>query len=147
MNDDVFTVHIAAGTLGVHGHDDQGAAWSTFEAVNSLKMCARFGKLITAGWGRSGPATEPMYICSEHVKVVYDPRPGETFTTGSLAYAAGTSERAMCKLPNDAGMTPRLDEYSDGPGEAAREVVIDLVALRAGDRLGRKLGALLAGTM
>jgi hypothetical protein len=55
VSDDVFTVHIdGAGTIGVTGHDDQGAAWSSF-AGGEPEKCARCGKQIESGW-TSGPA-------------------------------------------------------------------------------------------
>jgi len=37
-----------------------------------------------------------------------------------------------------------LDEYTDNPGEVIpRVLVVELVAIRAGDRVGRKLAELL----
>jgi len=64
---------------------------------------------------------------------------------GELADAVtGGNERAMRKLLNDAGAG--LDEYAEDRGElVARRVVVDLLALRAGDRVGRVLGGLLTG--
>lgn len=69
------------------------------------------------------------------------------FTIGELAdEVTGGNERAMRKLLNDAGAQPRLDEYTNNPNETvSRQLVVDLVALRAGDRVGRKLAGLLRG--
>ena len=69
----------------------------------------------------------------------------DTFTVGELAATVtGGDERAMRKLLNDAGADPRLDEYAANPAEqVVRETVIDLFAMRAGDRVGRKLAELL----
>jgi hypothetical protein len=72
---------------------------------------------------------------------------GDTFTISELAYEAGTSEPAMRRMLNAAGAAPRLDEHSkDRTERIPRQLVIDLVALRDGDRLGRKLRALLGKT-
>jgi hypothetical protein len=50
----------------------------------------------------------------------------------------------MRRLLNDAGADPRLDEYAANPVEpVAKETVIDLLALHAGDRVGRLLADLL----
>jgi hypothetical protein len=69
----------------------------------------------------------------------------DTFTVGELAAAVtGGNERAMRRLLNDAGADPRLDEYAANPVEpVAKETVIDLLALHAGDRVGRLLADLL----
>jgi len=68
-----------------------------------------------------------------------------SFTIGELAQnVTGGNERQMRKMLNDAGADPQLDEYATAPGETVgRGVVIDLLAMRAGDRVGRKLGELL----
>lgn len=67
----------------------------------------------------------------------------ELFTIGELAEAVtGGNERAMPKLLNDAGA--RLDEYATNPAETVtRDAVVILFALRAGDRVGRKLAEVL----
>jgi hypothetical protein len=50
----------------------------------------------------------------------------------------------MAKLLNDAG-TAQLDELEANPGTTIpREALIDLAAVRAGDRVGRKAAWLLA---
>lgn len=71
----------------------------------------------------------------------------QRFTIGELAAAVtGGNERAMRKLLNDAGATPRLDEYATAPTETVgRLVVVDLLAMRAGDRVGRVLAPVLRG--
>ena len=54
----------------------------------------------------------------------------------------------MAAMLNDAGATPRLDENEPDPGaQVDRGTVIDLAALRAGDRVGRVLAELLGQTM
>jgi hypothetical protein len=68
----------------------------------------------------------------------------DTFSISELAYTAGTSEPAMRRMLNAAGASPRLDEQSlDRTQRIPRQWVIDLVARRAGDRVGRKLAKLL----
>lgn len=66
---------------------------------------------------------------------------------GGVAEAiAGGNVTQAAKLLNDAGMTPRLDELQPDPGAfIPRPVLIDLFAIRAGDRVGRKAGELLRG--
>ena len=73
---------------------------------------------------------------------------GQTFTIGELAQrVAGGNERAIRNLLNDAGADPRLDPYTDNPGETvSRELVIDLFAQRAGDSVGHRLRVLLGET-
>jgi hypothetical protein len=67
-----------------------------------------------------------------------------TFSISELAYAAGTSEPAMRRMLNAAGASPRLDEQSmDRTERIPRQLVNELVARRAGDRIGRKLATLL----
>lgn len=74
---------------------------------------------------------------------------GQTFTIGELARrVTGGNERAIRQLLNDAGADPRLDEYAEAPGQVvSRELVLDLLALRAGDSVGRRLRVLLGETM
>lgn len=68
----------------------------------------------------------------------------ETYTIGELAQVLKIGERATRQLLNDAGATPRLDEYTEDPGElVTRAQVIDLAADRAGSREGRLLAGLL----
>jgi hypothetical protein len=71
-----------------------------------------------------------------------------SFTIGELAqHVTGGNERAIRKMLNDAGADPQLNEYATAPGETVgRGVVVDLLAMRAGDRVGRKLSALLRDT-
>lgn len=60
----------------------------------------------------------------------------QELTGGNLA--------ACAKLLNDAGADPRLDEIQPDPGAFVhRPVLVDLLAIRAGDRVGRKAGELL----
>lgn len=70
-----------------------------------------------------------------------------TFTVGELAWAVtGGNVRTMTKLLNDAGADPRLSELEDNPAAVVpRALVIDLLAMRAGDRVGRKLAEVLRG--
>lgn len=67
------------------------------------------------------------------------------FTVGEIANAiTGGNEEAARKLINDAGITPGLDEYKNDPSELVpRTALIDLFAVRAGDRVGRKVMELL----
>lgn len=76
----------------------------------------------------------------------------DTFTVSELADAAtGGNTMAMIKLLNDSGMQPRLNELVGDPASLAmaggqvvsRLVVIDLLAMRSGDRVGRKLASVL----
>ncbi len=68
----------------------------------------------------------------------------KVYTVGQLAArVTGGNERTMRKLLNDAGGA-RYDEYANDPDEpVSREQVVDLLALRAGDRVGRVLAAVL----
>ena len=69
----------------------------------------------------------------------------DTFTIGELATAAEVSVPAMRRMLNDAGATPRLDEYRHDPKEwVSREEVINLMDFMAGDRVGRALARLVA---
>lgn len=67
------------------------------------------------------------------------------FTIGQLAErVTGGNEAAIRKLLRDAGAD--LDELRQDPEETvSREVVIDLVAMRAGDRVGRMCAEVLHG--
>lgn len=67
----------------------------------------------------------------------------EFFTIGEISETiTGGNERAARKLINTAGGA--LDEYKIDPGETiTRELLIDLAAIRAGDRVGRKAAELL----
>lgn len=67
------------------------------------------------------------------------------YTIGEITKAiTGGNERAARKMINDAGMTPRLDEYKIEPGELIpRDVLIELLADNAGSRTGRKAAELL----
>jgi hypothetical protein len=68
------------------------------------------------------------------------------FTVSDLAGLLGGNERMARKLLNDAGADPRLDEYINQPGETiTRELLVDLLAMRAGDYVGRKVAELLRG--
>jgi len=72
-----------------------------------------------------------------------NPLKGRFFTLAQIAETCtGGNEQAARKLLNDAGA--KLDEYTKNPGETIpRKIVIDLLAMRAGDRIGRKLAELL----
>lgn len=76
-------------------------------------------------------------------------RRGDTFTLGELAErATGGNLHAMAKMLNDAGAEPRLDEICpDASAAVARVTVIDLYAIRAGDRVSHKLAGLLSETL
>jgi hypothetical protein len=68
----------------------------------------------------------------------------DTFTVNELAIAARVSMRAMRKMLNDTGLTPRLDERSaDRMERVSRESVMRLVAMLAGDRVGDRVARLL----
>ena len=58
---------------------------------------------------------------------------------GDLAQRiTGGNVPAMAKLLNDAGIDPRLDELAPDPGAfIPRPALAYLVAMRAGDRVGR----------
>lgn len=65
------------------------------------------------------------------------------FSIRELAMALIVPERTIRKLLNDAGA--KIDEYAINPDETvSRELVIDLFAIRAGDRVGRVLAGLLS---
>ena len=66
------------------------------------------------------------------------------FTVGELAdVVTGGNERAMRKLLRDAGGA--LDVYAEDWAElVGRALVIELAAIRAGDRVGRNLAQVLA---
>jgi hypothetical protein len=61
------------------------------------------------------------------------------FTLGSLAHAiTGGNLPAMAKLLNDAGMIPLVGETKPRAKTfVPRPVVMDLIAIHAGDRVGR----------
>jgi hypothetical protein len=68
----------------------------------------------------------------------------DTFTVNELAIAGRVSTRAMRKMLNDTGLTPRLDERStDLTERVSRETVTKLVAMLAGDRVGDRVAKLL----
>ena len=68
----------------------------------------------------------------------------DTFTVNELAIAARVSTRAMRKMLNDTGLTPRLDERStDQTERVSRKSVVGLVALMAGDRVSDRIARLL----
>lgn len=66
-------------------------------------------------------------------------------TLGSLADAiTGGNVIAMAKLLNDAGMTPKINELQPpAKGFIPRPALTDLLAMRAGDRVGRKVAEVL----
>ena len=70
----------------------------------------------------------------------------ETFTIGELAEAlTGGNERAARALLRYDGGAAGLALYAEDPTETvSREVVIRLIAHRAGDRVGRKAAELLS---
>lgn len=69
----------------------------------------------------------------------------QIYTLRELAQAVtGGNLQAMAKLANDAGQVPRLDEHAPAPwARVRRDIVVDLAADRAGDRVGRCLFQLL----
>lgn len=74
------------------------------------------------------------------------PMPGDTFTVGEIAQALKCPERSARKLLYDAGH--HLDTMREDPAERVpRTAVIDLLAMRPSDRVGRILGELLGKTM
>lgn len=72
---------------------------------------------------------------------------GKHFTMGHLAAAVTSgNEQLMRKLLNDAGASPRFNEYVDDPLERVPvQLAINLATLRAGDWVGEKLARLLLG--
>jgi hypothetical protein len=67
------------------------------------------------------------------------------YTLGELAQVLKINQRAVRKMLNDAGGGPRLDEYTEDPGETVtRSQVVDLFADRAGSREARLLAGLLS---
>ena len=69
---------------------------------------------------------------------------GDTFTVKELAERiTGGNEYGMRLLLKDAGAA--IDEYAqNGDETVTREVVVNLFAIRAGDRVGRIASQLLA---
>lgn len=64
------------------------------------------------------------------------------YSIKTISDCLGTNEAMARKLLNDSGAG--IDELAEDPGEVIpREVVINLAADRAGDRVGRKLAELL----
>ena len=94
------------------------------------RKAGRAGVRIT-----KGAQNEPRYF--------YGPRAGRSVHGGNVM--------AMAKMLNDAGCEPRLSETAGDPVRLARAgsqvvtrlVVIDLLAMRADDRVGRKLAMVL----
>jgi hypothetical protein len=73
-----------------------------------------------------------------------EPMSKTIYTLGEITQILKCTERATRKLLNDAGADPRFDENTENSGElVSRKTVIDLVAIRAGDRVGRLLAGLL----
>ena len=74
-----------------------------------------------------------------------NPLKGRWFTLADLAKAiTGGNLSAAAKLLNGAGADPKLDELQPNPGaNVTRSALIDLVALRAGDIVGRRASKLL----
>jgi len=91
-----------------------------------------------------------MIIIPKSFQDILDRLNGKTmsksfYTIGEIAEAISDgNERTGCKLLDDAGANPTLDELTENPSEVvSRQTVIDLLAMRADDRIGRKLGELL----
>jgi len=74
------------------------------------------------------------------------PLKGRWFSLAELAKAiTGDRLPAMAIMLNDAGADPKLDELDPDPGAyVTREAVINLVAMRAGDIVGRRAAGLLS---
>jgi hypothetical protein len=74
------------------------------------------------------------------------PLKGRWFKLAELAKTiTGDNLTAAAKLINDTGIKPRLDEIDPDPGAyVARAAVIDLVAMRPGDIVGRRAASLLS---
>jgi hypothetical protein len=66
------------------------------------------------------------------------------YTVGMIAASLGCHETQACKLLNNAGANPWLDEYTANTSEVIPSaLVINLAAMRASDRIGRQLTVLL----
>jgi hypothetical protein len=66
------------------------------------------------------------------------------YTVGMIADCLDLHETQACKLLNNAGANPWLDEYTANTSEVIpRALVINLAAIRASDRVGRQLTVLL----
>jgi hypothetical protein len=73
-----------------------------------------------------------------------DCKNNKIYTVGMIADTLGCHETQACKLLNNAGATPWLDEYTANISEVIpRALVINLAAIRASDRVGRQLKVLL----
>lgn len=67
-NEPQFTVYLDA-TVGIYGHDAQGAPWATFSMTRGTALCAVCGAEIARGWMR-GKVGVNFHVCAEHVRVV-----------------------------------------------------------------------------
>ena len=66
------------------------------------------------------------------------------FTIGQIAEILGCKEHTARMLLNVAGANPRLSEYKHNMHEiVARQTIMDLAAMRANGRIGRRLTKLL----
>ena len=73
-----------------------------------------------------------------------DCKNNKIFTVGMIADSLGCHGTQACKLLNNAGANPWLDEYTANTSEVIpRALVINLAAIRASDRIGRQLTVLL----
>jgi len=91
-----------------------------------------------------------MIVIPKSFRDILDRLNGKTMSKSfySIGEIAGVisdgDEHAARKLLNDAGANPRLDDLTENPSEVvSRQTVIDLAAMRADDKIGRKLGELL----
>lgn len=113
---------------------------------------------LPPGWGRPLVWIEDPADLPGAVLAVIDPaseqlagseeatRPGDSFTVGEIAAALKCPERAARKLLYDAGH--HLDTMREDLAERVPwNAVIDLLAMRPSDRVGRILGELLGKTM
>ena len=73
-----------------------------------------------------------------------DCKNNKIYTVGMIADSLDCHETQACKLLNNAGANPWLDEYTANINEVIpRALVINLAAIRASDRVGRQLKVLL----
>lgn len=59
-------------TVGIYGHDLDGAPWATFSIMNGTAQCAVCGAEISRGWMR-GKVGVNFHVCSEHVTLQKEP--------------------------------------------------------------------------
>ena len=73
-----------------------------------------------------------------------DCKNNKIYTVGMIADCLDCHVTQACKLLNNAGANPWLDEYTANISEVIpRALVINLASIRASDRVGRQLKVLL----